>query len=210
MAADPRLGPGWRRGSVRPGALHRSSSRPEGRQGPDLAAAAARAVPSVPGRGPGGTSLLPGGGVDGEGAQLLLPRSGGEIGRRRGQLLGSGRAGTIEPRISRTCVRTSGLFRQGAGWRRGGCTKKSASSAVWAGAAGALLPPDRRGGAGERQEAQQSGGRPEPAAGGNFFMGHLPAGIFEGPEHRLGIPLYPRTGKKTSSGRAEAWAGAIL
>ena len=29
-------------------------------------------------------------------------------------------------------------------------------------------------------------------------------------EHRLGIPLYPRTGKKTSSGRAEAWAGAIL
>ena len=31
-----------------------------------------------------------------------------------------------------------------------------------------------------------------------------------GLEHRLGIPLYPRTGKKTSSGRAEAWAGAIL
>ena len=110
------------------------------------------------------------------------PTPGGEIGRRRGQLLGSG--GERDHRaqdLPHLCQDLRAVQAGGGVEERGKVHKEVGLLRRLGGGGGALLPPDRRGGAGERQEAQQSGGRPEPAAGRKFFMGHLPAGIFEGP-----------------------------
>ena len=114
--------------------------------------------------------------MDGEGAQLLLPPPGGEIGRRRGQLLGSG--GERDHRAQDLPHLCQDLRAVQAGGRGGGEGKvhKEVGLLRRLGGGGGGTPAAGQAGEeqGERQEAQQSGGRPEPAAGRKFFHGASP------------------------------------
>ena len=61
-------------------------------------------------------------------------------------------------------------------------SRNTIASFLLIGAAGALLPPDRRGRSrGSARRHSRAAAGQSRRRGGNFFMGHLPAGIFEGP-----------------------------